>query len=361
MRRPVSFAHPLAFSLLALLVLLWLPRRQPRHYVAFNLPTTPLRLPRPPWYRRLPAMLFSLFLVVLIGLLAEPTGGTYEIYTVHETRKILLLIDSSSSMEGTPIKVAKAVAERFIAQRPETDSIGIVLFSDVAAGGIMTRNHRGLIKELRLQEGIGISGTQLGLGLFKCLASFIEDEVETALWQDRKLPEDRRQQQFQHALDEVARLGRHLLQKATGEFVLHLPAIPDQRQLGKGKVVIILSDARVRLERAAEEIIDHLQVLRLYESLGFERLYFISVDTLPSHLEPLFQRHAFWRFFQIRSIADRQQLAQAYAEIDRLETTPSWLEVRTVPRPLYVYGLPGLLLVPLSLMLRLWLPFRSLQ
>ena len=356
----MSFAHPLAFSLLALLVLLWLPRRQPQHYVAFNLPTRALTLPRPPWYRRLPVMLLTAFMILLIGLLAEPIGGTQEIYAVREARKILLLIDTSSSMEGAPINVAKSVAETFIAQRPESDSIGVVLFSDVAAGGIMTRNHRGLIKELRLQEGISISGTQLGVGLFKCLASFIEDEVETVLWKDRTLPEEQRQQQFQHALDEVARLGRHLLQKATGEFIVHLPAMPDQRDLGKGKVVIILSDARVRLARAAEEIIDHVQVLHLYETLGFERLYFISVDTLPTHLEPLFQRHAFWRFFHIRSMADRHQLAQAYAEIDRLETTPSRLEVRTIPRSLSMYGLPGLLLVPLSLILRLWLPFRSL-
>jgi hypothetical protein len=356
----VSFAYPLAFSLLALMLLLFLPRRRPCAYLAFNVPTTAANLPRPSPYRRLPAMLFTAFMLLLIGLLAEPIGGTQELYTTREARKILLLIDTSASMEGVPLRVAKSVAEAFIAQRPASDSMGVVLFSDVASGGIMTRNHRGLIKELRLQEGIGISGTQLGIGLFKCLASFIEDEVETALWKDRSRSETVRQQRFQIALDEIDRLGRHLLQKASGEFVLHLPDIPDQRQLGKGKVLIILSDARVRLERTAEEIIDHQQVLRLYEHLGFERLYFISVDTLPTHLEPLFRRHAFWRFFRIRSVADRQQLAQAYAEIDRLETTPSRLEVRTVPRALYLYGLPGLLLVPLSLTLRLFMPFRSL-
>ena len=224
----------------------------------------------------------------------------------------------------------------------------------------MTRNHRGLLKELQMQEGISISGTQLGVGLFKCLASFIEDAVETALWQNRALPEAQRQQRFQQALDEIDRLGRHLLHRSTGEFVLHLPDVPDQRQLGKGKVLIILSDARVRLERLAEEVLDHLQVLRLYETLGFERLYFISVDTLPAHLEPFFQRHPFWRFFHIRQVADRAQLAQVYAEIDRLETTPSRLDVRIVPRPLYWYGVPGILLLPLALALRLFLPFRRL-
>ncbi len=355
----MSFAHPIAFSLLILPVLLVLPGRRPRHYLAFNVPVMS-HLPRPPWYRHLPAVLLTALLVLLIGVMAEPTGGTNELYTVQESRKILLLIDTSSSMEGKPIRVAKSVAESFIQQRPDSDSIGVVLFSDVASGGILTRNHRGLVKELHMQEGISISGTQLGVGLFKCLASFIEDEVETALWQDRSLPEAQRQQRFQHALDEIGRLGRHLLRKNTGEFVLHLTEIPDQRQLGKGKVVIILSDARVRLEHAAEEIIDHVQVLRLYEHFSFERLYFISVDTLPSRLQSFFQRHSSWRFFHIRNVADRQQLAQAYAEIDRLETTPSRLEVRTVPRALYLYALPGLLLVPLALTLRLFLPFRSL-
>lgn len=356
----MSFAHPIAFSLLVPLLLL-LPRRRPRYYLAFNVPMASSNLPRPPWYRRLPALCRTVFMLVLIGLIADPIGGTQALYTVQEARKILLLIDTSSSMEGAPIRAVKSVAEAFIEQRPASDSIGVVLFSDVASGGVMTRNHGGLIKELRMQKGISISGTQLGVGLFKCLASFIEDEAETALWKDRTLSEALRQQRFQHVLDEISRLGRHLLHQATGEFVIRLPEIPDQRRIGKGKVLIILSDARVRLERRAEEIIDHQQVLRLYEKWGFERLYFISVDTLPKHLEPFFQRHPFWRFFHIRSVADRRQLAQVYAEIDRLETTPSRLEVRTVPRALYLYGLPALLLVPLALVLGLFTPFRRLS
>lgn len=355
----MSFAHPIAFSLLMLLFVLALPRRRPRHYLAFNVSSV-AGLPRTPWYRSLPAILINAFLILLIALMAEPTGGTDELYTIQEARKILLLIDTSSSMEGQPIRVAKSVAESFIRQRPDSDSMGVVMFSDVASGGILTRNHGGLIKELHMQEGISISGTQLGVGLFKCLASFIEDEVETVLWQNRSLPEAQRQQRFQYALDEISRLGRHLLQKNKGEFVLHLPEVPDQRQLGKGKVIIILSDARVRLERTTDEIIDHMQVLRLFENLGFERLYFISVDTLPSHLQPFFQRHPAWRFFHIRSVTERQQLAQAYAEIDRLETTPSRMEVRTVPHALYHYALPALLLLPVALSLRLFLPFRSL-
>jgi hypothetical protein len=356
----VSFASPLAFSLLACLVLLYLPRRRPPYALAFNVPAA-VKLPRLPWYRHLPFLFLSAVLLLLVGLIAEPVSGIQESYTMQEARKILLLIDASSSMEGAPMRAAKAVAEAFIRQRPESDSLGVVLFSDVASGGIMTRNHEGLIKELRMQEGVGISGTQLGLGLFKCLSSFLEDEVETALWKDRALPEAQRQQRFQHALEEIARLGRHLMDKATGEFVLRLPDIPDQRQPGKGKVLVILSDARVRLEQGAEEIIDHLQTFRLFETFGFERLYFISVDTLPDHLAPLFQRRPFWRFFHLRTLADRQQLAQIYSEIDRLETTPSRLEVRLVPRPLYLYGLPGLLLVPVALLMRLCRPFRSLR
>ena len=356
----MSFAFPLAFSLLALLLLLCWPRRRPRYVLAFHV-SARLRLPRLPWYRHLPAFLLSAVLVLLVGLIAEPTSGTHESYTVQEARKILLLIDASASMEGAPMRAAKAVAETFIRQRPESDSIGVVLFSDVASGGIMTRNHAGLIKELRMQEGISISGTQLGLGLFKCLSSFIEDEVETALWKDRALSEAQRQQRFQRALDDIARLGRHFMDKTPGEFVFRLPALPDQRQLGTGKVLVILSDARVRLERGAEEVIDHLQMFRLFEVLGFARLYFVSVDTLPDHLTPLFQRHHGWRFFHLRSLAERQQLAQVYGEIDRLETTPSRVEVRLVSRPLYLYGLPGLLLLPGALLLRLCTSFRSMR
>ncbi|GIX48799.1 MAG: hypothetical protein KatS3mg131_3010 [Candidatus Tectimicrobiota bacterium] len=353
----MTFAKPQALLLLVAVALLWLPRRQPRVVLAFNLleAMPPLRRR---WLRHLPFFLLTAVLVLLIVLAAEPTGGSQELYTVQEARNILLLIDTSASMEGAPIRTVKAVAEAFIRRRPPDDRIGIVLFSDVASGGILTRNHRGLIKELRRQEGIGISGTQLGLGLLKCLASFIEDEVETVLWRDRTLSMAQREQRFQHALAETARLARHLRHRQPGPFTLHLPEIPDPRQLGRGKVLIILSDAKVQLAPAAEYI-DHVQVLHLFEQWGFEHLYFISVDALPEHLQPLFQRHPFWRFFRLRSLTDAAQLAQVYAEIDRLERTPSRVEGRLVPRPLFLYGLPGLLLVPLALLLQRWPPFRS--
>ena len=352
------FAFPLALSLLALLGLLWLPRR-PRHMMAGNLPIASA-WPRPPWYRYLPTWLLTFLLAVFIALIAEPMGRAQEFYPVQESRRILLLIDASSSMEGAPIQAAKAVAEAFIRQRPASDRLGVVLFSDVASGGIMTRNHTGLIKELQRQEGIRISGTQLGIGLFKSLSSFIEDTVETALWHDRSLSENQRHQRFQHALDEIARLGRHLLRKTGGEFVLHLPEIPDQRQLGAGSVLIVLSDARVHHDRADKEIMDHRQVLHLYETMGFERLYFISVDALPAHLIPIFNRHPAWRFLRIRHMADHHQLAQAYAEIDRLERVNRHLESRTLPRHLYPYSAPVLLLLPLALVLQLLPRFRSL-
>ena len=357
-RHPVYFAFPLALSLLVLLGILWLPRR-PRHTFVGNLPVVGA-WPRPPWYRYLPTWLLTLFMAVLIVLIAEPMGGTQEFYTVQESRRILLLIDASASMEGAPIQAAKAVAEAFIQKRPSSDRLGVVLFSDVASGGIMTRNHTGLIKELQRQEGIRISGTQLGIGLFKSLSSFIEDTVETALWHDRNLSEAQRHQRFQQALDEIARLGRHLLSKTGGEFVLHLPEIPDQRQLGAGSVLIVLSDARVHHDRSYKEIMDHRQVLHLYETMGFERLYFISVDALPAHLIPVFDRRPNWRFLRIRHMADHRQLAQAYAEIDRLESANSHLESRLLPRSLYPYGIPALLLLPLALTLQLMPRFRSL-
>ena len=105
---------------------------------------------------------------------------------------------------------------------------------------------------------------------------------------------------------------------------------------------------------------DHRQVLNLYETMGFERLYFISVDALPAHLIPVFDRHPAWRFLRIRHMADHHQLAQAYAEIDRLERVNSHRESRTLSRRLYPYGAPALLLLPLALALQLLPCFRSL-
>ena len=69
----MSFAHPLAFSLLLLPALLLLPRRRQRHYLAFNVPSLP-NLPPPPWYRSLPRLLLTCCMLLLIGLIAEPMG-----------------------------------------------------------------------------------------------------------------------------------------------------------------------------------------------------------------------------------------------------------------------------------------------
>ena len=305
--------------------------------------------------------MIHVFLVGLILLMAEPKHGTQVVTTVQEGRKILLLIDASSSMEGAALQSAKAVAETFIRQRPPSDSIGVVLFNDTASGGIMSRNHTGLIRELRHQEGVRISGTQLGLGLFKGLASFMEDEVETALWQHHNISGEKRQRYFQQTHDEIDRLGRHLMNKAKGEFILRLPMVSETQRLGRGKVLIVLSDARVQLSHAWQEVIDHRDAFQLYDNMGFERLYFISVEALPKEVVQIFQRHTHWRFFRIHNMADRQRLAQIYDDIDRIEQPRNHIEVRTIPKALYRYGYPLLILVPIAIVLRILPPFRSFQ
>ena len=227
----MSFTYPYAFGLLALLSLLGWPRRQARATLTGNLPAHPIPRSRLGGHSVSYAIL-TLFMTALVALITDPTQGIHTFNTVEEGRNIMMLIDTSSSMEGEPIRTIKSVATDFIRQRATSDRIGVILFNDVASGGIMTRNHRGLIKELERQTGVSMSGTQLGVGLFKSLASFIEDAVETAVWASPELDAGQRQHRIQLAADEIERLRRHLRQPDGGEFRLQLPDILKTGPLG---------------------------------------------------------------------------------------------------------------------------------
>lgn len=348
----ISFGNPAALALLAAVLLLALPRRAGggrRHYVVFNLPRAVARgLPAPPRRRRLPSDLLLVFLAVLAVVMAEPRLGTVEEYVVQESKTIVQEIDTSGSMLGTPIKNVQAVAEEFIRERPREDRLGLITFDDVAMGGIPTTNHDGLVKELRAIKILPGRGTQVGIGLFKALESFIEDDVEARLAADRTLDVPAREAKFRELRHELEVFATHLLKREAGDFMPQLPGVTDPRGVGRGKVLVVLTDADFLEPDSAEERINYVRVLEYLERFGLRRLYMLSPSLgQPKELTEVFRRNDGWRFYRF-STSDHAKLREMFREINRLETAPTLVAFKTEHRDITPWFAPALALVLLA-------------
>jgi hypothetical protein len=350
----IAFEHPWALGLLAVVAALGLPWRRGRRRpaLAFNVPAgIGAELPRGGRVRRIPPVPFHAFLAVLAIVIAGPTLGTTEEYRVEESKTILLSVDSSGSMLGAPIQNVKAVAEDFVRSRPKEDRLGLVLFDDAAIGGILTTNHAALVKELRDLEIVPGRGTQLGIGLFKALVSFIEADVETRLAEDHGLTVAQREARFRELRREIDQFTAFLLRKERGDFMPHLPGLDDRPAIGRGKVLILLTDADFLKPDSAEERINYVQVLGYYERFGLERLYMLSRGLeLPRELADLFTRNPGWRFYRFQ-VRDEARLRDMFGEITRLERGRSLTQVKTEHRQIAHWFTPalGLLLVAVAL------------
>jgi hypothetical protein len=344
----ISFEHPWALGLLVVVAALAVPwrRRARRPSLAFNVPAgIGAGLPHSGRLRRIPPLLFQAFLAVLVIVLARPTLGTTEEYRVEESKTILLSVDSSGSMLGVPIQNVKAVAEDFVRGRPKEDRLGLVLFDDAAVGGILTTNHAALVKELRDLEIVPGRGTQLGIGLFKSLVSFIESDVETRLAEDQTLTVGQREARFKELRREIDQFAGFLLRKEPGDFVPHLPGVGEPAAIGKGKVLILLTDADFLKPDSAEERINYVQVLGYYERFGLERLYVLSRGLeLPRELMGIFSRNPGWRFYRFQ-VRDEARLRDMFSEITRLERGRSLTGVRTEHRQISHWFTPALALL----------------
>lgn len=361
----ISFGNPAALALLAVVLLQALPRRArgaPRHYVVFNLPRAVARgLPAPPRLRRLPSYLLLVFLAVLVLAIAEPRLGTTEEYLVQESKTIVQQIDTSGSMLGTPIKNVQAVAEEFIRERPKEDRLGLIAFDDVAMGGIPTTNHDGLIKELRAIKIIPGRGTQVGIGLFKALESFIEEDVEARLAEDRTLDVPAREAKFREMRRELEVFASHLLRREAGDFMPQLHGVADPRAVGRGKVLIVLTDADFLAPDSPEERINYVRVLEYFERFGLTRLYMLSPALgLPKELTEVFRRNEGWRFYQF-STRDHDRLREMFHEISRIEKAPTLVAFKTEHRDITLWFAPSLGLVLLATALGVLVPrFRTI-
>ena len=369
----LQFEHPTVFLLaLPLLALAWWPRRRPLPYLAVSVPAAiRARAASAAGQRRLTRLpLYCLygFLAILLVVMSEPYLGTVETHEVEEARSILVLLDTSASMIQTGLlkRVVTGFLVPFIAERPEADRLAVARFDSDASGGIFTRNHDGVIMEITRRSIVqqfdvtrdlamlSTKGTQLGIGLFKALASFVEDEVERRVAEARlDVPA---QDGVYHDLQDV--LGRFLgyfRSKSKDEFRLEIPLVDTLAEVGAGKSLILVTDGQFLESNSEATLVDYLKILEYYEQLGFRHLYFVSLKSHPAQLNPLLGRNLGWRAYtwdQTRSGLG-SIFAQIARDIDASARGRSIVATEVTRQPVVHWFLPGLVLLPLGIGLRL--------
>ena len=369
----IQFEHPALLLLaLPLIALAWWPGRRPLPYLAMSLPPAlRLRAPSKAGQRRLTRLpLYCLygFLVILVIVMSEPYLGSVETHEVEEARSILVLLDTSASMIQTGLlqRVVMGFLVPFISERPERDRLAVARFDSDASGGIFTRNHDGVVMEItrrsvvqqfdvaRDMAMLSTKGTQLGVGLFKALASFVEDEVERRVAEAR-LDVAAQDDVYRDLQDVLDRFLGHFQSKSKDEFRLQLPLVERLADVGPGKSMIVITDGQL-LESSSEATrVDYLKILEYYEQLGFGHLYFVSLKSHPAQLDPLLGRNLNWRAYKwdqtgagLSSI-----FAQIARDIDTSAQGRSIVATEVTRQPVVHWFLPGLLLLPLSAGLRL--------
>ena len=369
----IQFEHPAALLfVLPLIALAWWPRRRPLPYLAMSLPPG-LRLRSPVQagqrrFTRLPVYCLYGFLSILVIVMSEPYLGSVETHEVEEARSTLVLLDTSASMIQTGLlkRVVTGFLAPFIAERPEGDRLAVARFDSDASGGIFTRNHDGVVMEItrpsvvqqfdvaRDMAMLSTKGTQLGVGLFKALASFVEDEVERRVAEARLdvVAQDAVYRDLQDVLDRF--LG-YFQSRSKDEFRLELPLVETLADVGPGKSMIVVTDGQL-LESSSEATrVDYLKILEYYERLGFAHLYFVSLKSHPAQLDPLLGRNLNWRAYTWDQT--RAGLSSIFAQIARdIDTSAhgrSIVATEVTRQPVVHWFLPGLLLLPLSAGLRL--------
>lgn len=176
----------LSLALLALVVLLWHPRRGGATFSGFALAQEALRPSRGPGFQRL---LIAAGLAVLAVALARPQAGRAIVEREQAGRDLQLVIDLSGSMQVDDLLDEKGqrmdrlaavmqAAKRFVANRPN-DRIGLVFFGDRALTSCpLTYDHETVVQFIERTErqqralwnaghekGLLGNATNLGLGL----------------------------------------------------------------------------------------------------------------------------------------------------------------------------------------------------
>ncbi|WP_089938276.1 hypothetical protein [Candidatus Entotheonella palauensis] len=369
----LQFEHPWAFWLLLPLILLhWWPRRQVRAYLAVNMPVEMRsQIPvaaQPRRLTRMPSYCLYGFLVVLILLISDPYVGTQETYEVAESRSIFVLLDTSASMIQTGLlkRVITGFLVHFIDARPDGERLAVARFDADASGGIFTNNHQGLLMEItrpsmvqqfdlsQIGSKLSEKGTQMGVGLFKTLKSFIEDEVETRM-AEQQLSLDKQQAIYRKLQEVLRQFLSHLLQKEKGVFALDIPLVSDPKAIGHGKALLVITDGQLLKTTSSATRINYLHVLDYYQRLGFRHIHFVSLKSHPAQLNALLRRNPLWKAHTWdQTQAGLQHIFDEIAkDTDAMETGRGLVATQIIKQRIFQWFLPALVLLLLALGLRL--------
>jgi Ca-activated chloride channel family protein len=186
------FAYPYAFALLALIVpAVWLALRQRRErsvaYSAIDL-LLGAGLGAPAWTRFGLLALRSAALILVVAAIARPQTGRSEHTTHTEGLDILLVLDTSGSMQAQDFKpkdrlhVAKEVVKEFVSKR-EHDRIGLVVFAAQAFTQCPLTLDYPVLSRLIDDVEIGMleDGTAIGVALATAVNRLKNSEVKTRL------------------------------------------------------------------------------------------------------------------------------------------------------------------------------------
>ena len=368
----LAVEYPWALLLFAPLILLrWFPRRRLHAYLAVQMPVTLPAAPTPHWRTRLPSHGIYGFAALLIVLISDPYVGTKETHEVAASRSIFVLLDTSASMIQTGLlkRVIQGFLVDFIEARPASDRLAVARFDADASGGVFTTNHRGLLMEITRPSmtqqvdlaRLGDKGTQMGIGLFSALKSFIEDDIETRM-AEQQLDLAAQRVVYQNLQEELRRLLHHLLQKEIGTFALDIPLAPTLEEIGHGKTLIVITDGQLLKTTASATHINYLNVLDYYQQLGFRHLHFVSLKTYPAQLSDLLRRNPSWK----AHIWDQTQagLQRVFDEIakdtDAMETGRGVVATQVVKRHIFLWLAPTLIVLLLAMLLPLHPKLRTM-
>ena len=162
----IEWAHPLWLLALPLALLApWLTRNPRMAVASLGAIRTGMSLRR--LLAWLPGLLGALGLAMLIVALARPQQVDRKTIVEHEGIDILLVLDTSGSMEAedyrlggrdaSRLEVAKETIARFVDGRPD-DRLGLVVFGEEAFTQVpLTTDHDALVRFLRMVR-IGMAG-----------------------------------------------------------------------------------------------------------------------------------------------------------------------------------------------------------
>lgn len=167
----MSFIWPQALVALLIVpllvgVYLWMQRRRSRYAVRFaSLGLVKQAVGKGPGIRRhIPAAVYLLALTGMIVALARPQAP---LQVPRNTGTVMLVIDTSGSMQATDVKpnrmeATKQAAQQFVERQPSGVKIGVVQFSDFGALSQAPTRDRDLVRKaidrLKPQRGTNIGG-----------------------------------------------------------------------------------------------------------------------------------------------------------------------------------------------------------